>query len=262
MKYLILTLSILFILLNSCSTNKDKETYLKLQGDWNAGFEQTFIFKDTLCNYLSPFGSFTSFRVTDDTIECKTKYPDKRKFKEIKFHILRLDEDSLQIEYKNFYTKKKEKIFFGRTRNKLGNQIQVDSVIYFMGFDSNLVATKYIKVVNDVVVHIKAHTGYSFRNKHIATDTLISKQKIEFINEKFSNIDYTLVEKYSSEYSNSFYDNTPQLRIYIHNKMNGYKKAFEIYNLYKYGCMTYEDNYPNELKIFMSYIDNIDFFIN
>jgi len=261
MKYLILTFSILIILSTACNTDRDNETYLLLQGDWSDGFEQTFMFKDTLCNYLYPFGSFTSFRIKDDTIICNPKYSDSRRLKEIKFHILRIDDDSLQIEYRDFYSKKKENIFFGRTKNKLGSDIKVDSVIYLMSFDSNWVPSNSIKLVDELHIRIKNRSGYSFSNNLLVVDTLISKKEFEFINEKFSNIDYKLIEKYAIEYLKDITYIDPQLIIYVSNKKTGYSKAFEIYNLYKSGCIIMEDDYPNELKIFISYLDNINYFI-
>ncbi|HMN23032.1 MAG TPA: hypothetical protein PKE38_00965 [Ignavibacteriaceae bacterium] len=261
MKKIIIPFSIMIIVLIACNPNKDYNTYSRLQGDWTDGYETTFLFKDTLCNYLSPFGSFTSFRVTDDTIVCKTKYPDSRRFKEIKFHILRLDEDSLQIEYKDFYTKKKENILFGRVKNKLGSNIQVDSVIYLMSFDSNWVPSNSIKEIDDLNIRIKNRSGYSFSNTLLVVDTLIPKKEFEFINAKFSNVDYKLVEKYNSEYLKERTYRNPQLIIYVSNKTTGFSKKFEIHNFYKSGCIIEEDNYPDELKIFMSYLDNINYFI-
>lgn len=258
--YLFILLFLLGIFL-SCNSNKEKQIFEALQGDWTDGFGQTFLFKDTLCNYLYPLGNFTGFKIKDDTIVCTTKSYYK-KFKEIKFHIVRLDADTLQVEYENQNTKKREKILFGKVKNQLGDNIRIDSVIYLLNYNSDWTPSKFIKTLNDSILIIKDNIGYSRALlKPTKTSDTISIEDFDFINEKFAAIDYKLVEKYSSEYSSFFNDEKPQLCIYVKNELNNYNKTFNIYNLYKYGCIVEEDNYPIELKIFMSYLDNISLFI-
>ncbi len=261
MKYLILIFSILIILLTTCNTDRDNETYLLLQGDWSAGFEQTFMFKDTLCNYLRPFGSFTSFRIKDDTIFCKPKYPERKRLSEIKFQILSLDSDSLKLKYKNPYSNETEIMSLGKVKNKLGSNIQVDSVIYVIGVDPRWTPTTFIKVINDSSIHFRNQSGFQILDDLIILDTIKSKSNFEFIDEKFACIDYKIMEKYSTNFLKDRLQTVPQIIIYVSNKKTGYSKAFEIYNLYKDGCMIEEDDYPDELKIFISYLDNINYFI-
>ena len=157
-------------------------------------------------------------------------------------------------------SKKKEKIIFGKVKNKLGDNIQVDSVIFLMSFDSNGIPIKHYKVVNDSSIHIKDRTGYSFFNNVTETDLIKPKKEFEFINQKFANINYELIEKYSTKYSSYWTGSKPQLRIFVKNKLNDFRKSIEVYNLYKYGCIRQEDSNPIELKIFMSYLDNITLF--
>ena len=64
------------------------------------------------------------------------------------------------------------------------------------------------------------------------------------------------------EHSGYYKYSKPQVCIYVKNRSNNFKKTFKVYNLYKYGCIIEEDGYPIELKIFMSYADNISLFIN
>lgn len=261
MKKLIVATSIVIILISACNTNRDNETYLLLQGDWIAGFEQTFMFKDTLCNYLRPFGSFTSFRIKDDTIFCKPKYPERKRLSEIKFQILSLDSDSLKLKYKNPYSNKTEIMSLGKVKNKLGSNIQVDSVIYVIGVDPRWTPTTFIKVINDSSIHFRNQSGFQILDDLIILDTIKSKSDFEFIDEKFACIDYKIMEKYSTSFLKDRLQTVPQIIIYVSNKKTGYSKAFEIYNLYKDGCMIEEDDYPDELKIFISYLDNINYFI-
>lgn len=253
----------MIIVLIACNPNKDYNTYLKLQGDWTAGYERTFLFKDTLCNYLTPFGSFTGFRVRDDTIICKTKYLDNRSFKEIKFYILRLDEDSLEVEYKNPYSKRKEILIFSKIKAKSGNNTQIDSVIYLLALDNNHnpISSRDIKYLNDSTICIKDDGYFKHFNKSSKEYYTLNKKDFDFINQKSANIDYKQVEEYSSEFVLSNSDEDPVVRIYLTNKLTKNKSRIDLYNLYINSCVRSEDDYPNELKIFLNYLDNISYFI-
>ena len=227
MKKLFTTVIILFAVLTSCNINKDRETFCKLQGDWKDHFEQTFLFKDTLCNYLYPLSNFTGFKIKDDTIICATKSPDNRRFNEIKFHILKLDGDSLQVEYKDLHSKKREKLLFSKVKNKLGNNIRVDSIVYFMGWNSHLkpVLSKCIKLLNDSIIIIKyRYKDFRTLSQSSITSDTISIKDFDFINKKFAHIDYKRVDKYSEEYSSFHTDEKPQVCIYVKNELNNYKK--------------------------------------
>ena len=247
MKLKIINIS-LFLLIGLCSCgNIDTEYFRKeLKGDWKDKYgEYIFSFRDSTCFYLYPYGGeFTKFFFDKDTLYCVANTRDKRRKDLLKFHIIKLAKDTLLLDF-SYDRQKIDTIKFTRTKNKLGDEVIIDSL--------KITTTPGLTDYPSMEISFNRNGNFHFKGSINVSRIgmfkgIINSQQLDFLDEKFRCIDYKMLKPNPISYG--CFGATMKMNIYISNKKTNYKKSYKLINIFSY-------EQPAELRIFANYVMNI-----